>query len=46
VLTASFDFKWPEKVQSFFKANEQVGDAATKIFSVDCLAASYVKGLK
>eukprot|EP00347_Sterkiella_histriomuscorum_P009701 403340212 len=36
VLTASFDFNWPEIVLSYFKTNEAVGEASSQIFSVDC----------
>ena len=36
VLTASFDFSWPDLVMSFFKSNETVGEATNQIFSVDC----------
>jgi hypothetical protein len=42
VLTASFDFKWPDSVTSFFKINEPFGEATTQIFSIDCFATDYL----
>ena len=42
-LTASFNFKWPESVQDFFKINEPIGEVTTSIFSIDCFATDYLK---
>lgn len=42
VLTASFDFKWPDSVTGFFKINEPLGEATEKIFSIDCFATEYL----
>jgi hypothetical protein len=43
VLTASFDFRWPELVTKFFKVNEPAGEVATQIFSIDCFVNGYTK---
>ncbi|CDW86060.1 UNKNOWN [Stylonychia lemnae] len=36
VLTASFDFKWPQIVLDFFKTSQTIGEASNQIFSIDC----------
>jgi len=36
LLTASFDFSWPEKVEEFFALSEPVSEISSQIFSVDC----------
>ncbi|CDW85402.1 UNKNOWN [Stylonychia lemnae] len=36
VLTASFDFSWPQMVVNYFKTSETVGEASNQIFSIDC----------
>ncbi|CDW74640.1 UNKNOWN [Stylonychia lemnae] len=36
VLTASFDFKWPQIVLDYFKSSETIGEASNQIFSIDC----------
>jgi len=36
LLTASFDFSWPEKVEEFFALTEPVSEISSQIFSVDC----------
>ncbi|CDW82348.1 UNKNOWN [Stylonychia lemnae] len=40
VLTASFDFSWPQIVMDYFKSSETVGEASNQIFSVDCFLNS------
>ena len=40
VLTASFDFNWPQIVLDYFKANDTVGEASNQIFSVDCFLSN------
>ncbi|CDW88760.1 UNKNOWN [Stylonychia lemnae] len=36
VLTASFNFSWPQIVVNYFKTSETVGEASNQIFSIDC----------
>jgi len=36
LLTASFDFEWPEKIESFFAISEPVAEVSTQILSFDC----------
>jgi len=45
LLTASFNFNWPEQVTSFFNVAKPVAEMTTQIFSVDCFLQSGVQNL-
>ena len=36
LLTASFDFSWPDEVNAFFDTAKPVAAASTQILSFDC----------
>ena len=36
ILTASFDFNWPERVEKFFETTEPVAKVSSQILSFDC----------
>ena len=36
LLTASFNFKWPDEVVALFDVAKPVAQATTQIFSFDC----------
>lgn len=40
LLTASFNFDWPEKVVNFFDVAKPVAEVSTQIISVDCFLQS------
>ena len=42
VLTASFNFDWPDKVKDLFDAAKPVASASTQVLSIDCFLASKV----
>ena len=35
LLTASFDFDWPDKVNKIFEASEPIAQVTTQVFSFD-----------
>ena len=36
LLTAAFNFNWPEVVMAFFNASQPLGNPSSQVFSVDC----------
>lgn len=36
VITASFDFEWPDQLITFFNSVKPVSEATTQFLSVDC----------